>query len=263
MNILKPYIIELAKTLTGHWYNVWKAKPNGSKGRFLGCFPSSTTILLAYPQSPHLTQWIAERGWHESQRIKSEAGERGTRVHDAIDCLLRGNTLMENSYSLEEWVKIKAFVDWYEEYRPEILATEMSLFSRKYKYAGRVDCIAKVAGELCVMDWKTSGSIHENFPLQFASYAQAIEEMTDLKIVNTGCLQLGAKNKSGFKFIIYPDWKDHLKVFNHVRATWQYDYFDSKKNPKEPPVLELPATLKLSKIEKGVLVEAPKNKVKD
>ena len=248
MKILRIHIVELAKTLSGHWYNVWLVKPDGSKGEFLGCFPSATTILNAYPQSTYLTQWIAEKGWHESQRIKSEAGERGTRIHLACDLLEDGIELDEKDYSLEEWYKISSFVDWHNEYKPELIAKEFPVFSESGGYAGRPDRIYKILGEMTVLDFKSGAGLHEHFPLQFASYAKAIEENTDLEIVQTACLQLGAQNKNGYRFVVYPDWRDHYKVFENVRAVWQYDYFDSKKNPKEPPVLKLPSTLKLNKI---------------
>ncbi len=245
MKITKPYIVELAPTLSQHWYNVWKAKKNGKKGLFLGTFPSSTTILNAYPQSPQLTQWIAEKGWSESQRIKSEAGERGTRIHAACDLLEEGKELRKSDYSLEEWYKICSFVDWYNEYQPEMIAMEIQVFSKAGGYAGRLDRIYKINGEITVLDFKSSRSLHEHFPLQFASYAKAVEENTDLEIAQTAALQLGASNKNGYRFVVYPDWRDHYKVFENVRAVWQYEYFDSKKNPKKPPVLELPSTLKL------------------
>ena len=243
MKILNPYIIELAPTLSGHWYNVWEKNEAGGKGKFIGVFPSSTTILNAYPQSVQLTQWIAEKGWHESQRIKSEAGERGTRIHIAVEYLLDGKGLSRDNYSLEEWYKIKTFVDWHKEYKPEIIATEMKIFSAKHGYAGRLDIIAIIAEEIYVIDIKTSGSLYDHFPLQFASYAQAVEEMTDLKIQNTAALQLGAKrNKKGFRFVIYPDWRDHLDVFLHVKKTWEYDY---GSRASDPAVLDLPNELKL------------------
>ncbi len=245
MNILKPFIVELAKTLAGHWYHVWRAQPDGLKGEYLGVFPSSTTILNAYPQSPHLTQWIATQGWHESQRIKSEAGERGTRIHAACDALEDGIELSEQNYSLEEWFKINSFVDWFKEYKPELIVKEIAVFSESGQYAGRLDRIYKIAGEITVLDLKSGAGLHEHFPLQFASYAKAIEENTDIEIVQTAALQLGSISKLGYRFVVYPDWRDHYKVFENVCKVWQYDYFDSKKNPKEPPVLELPETLKL------------------
>ena len=219
------------------------------KGKFLGTFASSTTILNAYPQSAHLTQWIAEKGWNESQRIKSAAGEAGTRIHAACDALEDGIELQKSNYSLEEWWKINAFVKWYTEYKPELIAKEFAVFSKKGKYAGRLDRLYKLNGALTLLDLKSSSSIHPHFPLQFASYARAIEEMLpDVKVIQTACLQLGASNKAGFRYVIYPDWKDHYKVFENVRAVWQYDYFDSKKNPKEPPVLVLPEKLSLPKV---------------
>ncbi|MDZ4227856.1 MAG: hypothetical protein U1E54_01280 [Candidatus Levybacteria bacterium] len=266
MKILKPYIIELADTLSGHWYKVWKAVPVplrdideiqkkiplfkigmgfSKKGRYLGVFPSSTTILNAYPQSAYLTQWIATQGWNESQRIKSEAGERGTRIHDATDLLEDGMELDRHDYSLEEWFKICSFADFHKSYKPELIAKEFSVFSPKGKYGGRLDRIYKMDGLITLLDIKSGAGIHEHYPLQFASYAKAVEETTDLKIDQTACLQLGAQNKNGYRLVIYPDWKDHYKVFESVRKVWQYDYFDSKKNPKEAPILELPSTLKL------------------
>ena len=69
--------------------------------------------------------------------------------------------------------------------------------------------------------------------------------MYKVDIVNTAVVQMGASNKDGFRFVLYPNWKEHYKVFEHVRATWQYDNFDSKERAKEPPVLVLPQTLKL------------------
>ena len=268
MNITKPYIVELAKTLSGHWYKVWRQLPNevvgGTgekkycndspiKGEYLGVFPSSTTILNAYPQSEHLTRWIAEQGWQESQAIKSAAGLRGTLIHQGIEDLIDGAELYEGGFvnginrpiSLEEYWKLSTFVNWYNEYQPEIIAKEMRVFSEEGGYAGTFDAIIRVGGEITLIDWKSSSSIHDHFPLQFASYAKAVEETTDLEIVQTACLQLGASNKNGYRFVIYPDWREHYKVFENVRAVWQYEYFDSKKNPKEAPVLELPPKLKL------------------
>jgi len=244
INFKKQYRIELAKTLSQHWYSVYGINNKG-KEKFLGHFVSVTTILNAYPTSEHLVKWVADQGFHESRQIRDEAGRSGTKIHIAIEDLIAGAELEETGYTTEEWVKINSFADWYEEYNPEILATELAIFSKKGKYAGRVDCLAKINGELTVLDWKSSKSIHESFPLQFSAYAQAIEENTDLKIVQTGCLQLGAQNKNGYRFVIYPEWRDHYEVFENVRTVWEYDNFSSKKNPKEPPVLVLPVKRKL------------------
>jgi hypothetical protein len=239
----EQYRIELAKTLEGHWYSVYK---KGKKREyFIGHYPSVTTILQAFPTSEYLVKWVAENGFHESRAIRDAAGRAGTKIHLAIEDLLAGELLHEEDYTMVEWTKIKSFVDWHVEFNPEIIATEVAIFSKKGGYAGRLDCIAKVAGDLTIIDWKSSSSIHNSFACQFAAYAHAIEETTDLKIVQTAALQLGAKNKNGYRYVIYPDWKNHYKVFQSVKATWQYDNFDCKQNDKGALVLTLPETLKL------------------
>ena len=262
MKIISPYIVNLAPTLSGHWYDVWRKKPgvlkdDGSNkifydddglktvADFLGTFPSSTTILVSYPQSPYLTRWIAEQGWSESQRIKSEAGEAGTRIHEAIQKLLEGQELMRTLFTLEEWWKINTFVAWYRECNPEVIALEVPIFSEKSGYAGRADLVAMVAGQLGVIDYKSSGSIYKHFPLQFASYAKSIEEMTGLVIEFTAALQMGAKNKNGYRYEIYPEWREHFDVFRNVQGTWTYDNKKKGESSVESPALRLPDVLKL------------------
>ena len=228
----KKIEIELASTLVGHWYKVGKKY-----------YPSSTTILNAYPQSLQLTQWIAEKGWHESQRIKSEAGERGTRVHSGVERLLQKVILNKEEYSLEEWHKLYTFVSWHRAYNPRLVASELLLYSRKYGYAGRTDQVFEVSDKIVVCDTKTSGSIYDHYALQVASYAQAYEEMGKGKVEETAILQLGAKNKNGYRFVLYPDWRDHFKTFLAVKRVWEHD---TGYGPDyEPPILDLPSELKL------------------
>src|SRR3990167_7466323 len=212
----KQYRIELAKTLVGHFYSVWEKGKKREK--FLGHFPSVTTCLSAYPTSEQLVKWMSEKGFQESREIRDAAGGGGTQIHLAIEDLLHGVTLQELSYSTEEWVKIKSFVDWHNEYQPEIIMLEFLIFSKKGKYAGRVDCIAKINGEIYLIDWKSSRSIHESAILQVSAYAFAVEENTDLKIENTAILQMGAQNKNGYRFVIQNDWRDQYKVFKNVKA---------------------------------------------
>ena len=262
----KNYIVELADTLSGHYYGVWLRKdrpektevikgnlvlvtPATNKGKFVGYFPSATTILNAYPTSEHLVKWIADNGFHESRAMRDEAGRKGTKIHTAIELLLDGGEIIKESYTIEEWHKLDTFVKWHQDYKPEVIAFEVPVFSKKGGYAGRVDCIAKIAGELYVVDWKSSANIHKSFPLQFAAYANAIQENTDLVINNVAAVQLGAKNKNGYRFVVYPNWKElHYPAFQAVQKTWLYDQYDSLKNPKDLPILKLPFTLKLDTI---------------
>lgn len=255
ITLKKEHKIELADTLGGHWYRVicvdHKCKANGK------FYPSSTTILNAYPQSEHLTRWIAEQGWNESQRIKIAAGERGTMVHTAINALLAGVTLNRKEYippvdgasgsfrapTTEEWWKISTYVAWHKEFKPELIVSEFPVLSVKHGYTGTLDRIYRIGGKIIVTDDKTSGSIHAHFALQVASYACAVEEMSTLKVDETAILQLGAKNKNGYRWVLYPDWRKHIDVFLSVKNTWMFD--NDVDKDFAPPVLKLPEKLTL------------------
>lgn len=237
MRFRHHYRIELAPTLAGHYYTVFEKK------KFLGYFVSSTTILNAYPQSVQLTRWIADKGWHESQAIKSEAGERGTKVHNGVDLLLGGKVLAKNAYSLEEWWRLNAFVQWHKDYHPQLMASNLPVFSKKHGYCGTLDRLYRIQKKVVLVDDKTSGAIYDHFPLQVGSYAEALEEMAYVKVDETAILQLGAKNKNTYRFALYPEWRDHFKVFLSVFGTWKYD--NGVVEGFEPPVLVLPEELKL------------------
>lgn len=245
MKVLKPFIVELAPTLSEHWYYVWRAQSDGLKGEYLGIFPSSTTILTKYPQSEELVKWIAREGFHESRQIRDSAGKAGTKIHLACDALEKGEILLKENYSLEEWYKISTFINWHKDYTPEIIAKEFPIFSESGLYAGRPDRLYKIENAITLLDEKSSRSLSPHFPLQVASYAKAVEENTDLEIAQTAILQLGAKNNKGYRFETYSNWRDHYRVFEHVYGVWKYAETDSNGKIKEPLVLELPDSLKL------------------
>lgn len=247
----KHYRVELAKTLANHWYNVWETKK--AKDKFLGCFPSATTILQAYPVAAGLARYREGVGTEEANRKMAMGAERGTLVHKGIELLISGIKLGEsevfpgyNRYpTLDEWWRLTTFVKWFKDTKPEIISVEIPIFSKEGGYAGTLDCIAKIDGKYGIPDWKTSSSLSKSFPLQYSAYAKAVEENTDIKIEWTASLKLGASNKDGYQFKVHENWKEHYPVFQSVNKTWHYDYFDSVEKEKGAPIIIVPSTLSL------------------
>lgn len=228
--------VELAPTLTEHWYLI-----NGEK-----LYPSITTILKYYPKSEQLTKWAAEQGWEESREILSDAGRRGTQVHEAIHQLLTGSEIIKEHFELSEWWKLNAFKSWYEENNQkgsqgiQIIETEKRIVSQKYRYAGTVDCLCRLDDKVFVIDWKTSKNAYPHFALQVAAYAHALVEMEIVPSVDkTACLILGTRSRSAFRFTEYENWKDDFKAFLAIKSI-----FD-REQPEPPQVLNLPESLKL------------------
>jgi hypothetical protein len=130
--------------------------------------PSVTWIAGHYPKGIAFWRWLAENGWDESQAIKQAAGDKGSKVHDAISAILRGEEVKIDSkflnrstdqfeeLTLEECDCILSFVNWRKEVKPESLAWDVTVFSEKYGYAGSIDYICKINGVTYIVDFKTS-----------------------------------------------------------------------------------------------------------
>lgn len=81
--------------------------------------------------------WLTNR----HNEVRDEAGDRGSRVHEAAEQL----ALFGEGATVDP--DISDHVDWYRRwrayYRPEYLATEMTVISRKWGYAGTLDKIVR------------------------------------------------------------------------------------------------------------------------
>lgn len=53
---------------------------------------------------------------------------------------------------------------------PRVIALEQSLIDRKLRFGGTFDGVLLIDGEYWVVDWKTSGSLADDFKEQLAAY---------------------------------------------------------------------------------------------
>jgi ATP-dependent exoDNAse (exonuclease V) beta subunit len=66
------------------------------------------------------------------------------------------------------WQMFLRFVDFWEEYNPTLIETEVHLFSDELKVAGTCDLIFELDGktELWIIDFKTSNHLQTTYDLQ-------------------------------------------------------------------------------------------------
>ena len=120
-------------------------------------FASVTWIKSYYYMSPYLMKWIAEKGLSESERIRDEAGKRGDKVHQATEDIDKGikikldagylnkSTGEMEELGVEEIEAIKSYTDYVDEFKPELLANEMTIFSKpknEEEYAAKATVLA-------------------------------------------------------------------------------------------------------------------------
>ena len=56
--------------------------------------PSVTWVAESYPKGIAFYKWLADKGWDEAEAIKEAAGDKGSKVHHAIEDLLAGREVL-------------------------------------------------------------------------------------------------------------------------------------------------------------------------
>lgn len=168
-------------------------------------YPSITYVLSCYPKGKHFEDWLKQVGYSADIIVK-KAGEEGTKVHTLIELYLTGMEikLLDDKgnikYDTNIWSMFLKFVEWWEEYKPEIIESEIYLSSDEMKIAGTTDLVCKINGEVWIIDFKTSNHLHKPYDLQLAFYAKAFEECYQQKVDRIGILWLkSTKRKSSPK----------------------------------------------------------------
>ena len=107
--------------------------------------------------------------------LKNEASDTGRFFHAWIENHIKG---IEQPIPENEWAKksIENFLNWVKESEITFTESEVLLYSKGFKYAGRADFIARYKDGLILGDIKTSKSIYPEMYLQTAAYKRAYEE---------------------------------------------------------------------------------------
>lgn len=121
----------------------------------------------------------------KGKRELEKAGDIGTQIHSLIEWTNRGLLALKRGKRPEvcdeaEW-GFMAYEDKAKEIELEPMYVEQVVFSRKFKYAGTLDLIARVLwrGEkaITIIDFKSGKAIYGEAKCQAAAYFQAVVEM--------------------------------------------------------------------------------------
>lgn len=100
-----------------------------------------------------------------------KAARRGTEVHSLAEKLVQGQQV---EVPEELAGHVEAYVRFLDDFEPEPILVETTVGSRKWRYAGTLDLVARIAGEVWILDAKTSRSgIFPDNALQLAMYRHA------------------------------------------------------------------------------------------
>lgn len=148
----------------------------------------SVTTILEVIAKPQLITWaarqaaeiaLAESGRGSVDRIvsevfrkKTDAADIGTAVHNVIENITNGKTVIVGDDN-----RIQAFLDFRSSINPTTLFSEQIVYSLKYGFAGTLDWIVSLPNEkIWLIDFKTGG-IYPEAGLQLKAYEVAALEM--------------------------------------------------------------------------------------
>ncbi len=233
--------------------------------------PSVTWVCGYYPKGLEFYRWLANKGWDESEAIKSAAGDKGSKIHAAIADLIKGEKIkMDSQYmnpstgqleelSLEEYAALMTFCEWYEEFRPNIIASEFVLFSDENtphaewckvdtelketlctcKYAGTGDILVEKEDCFELYDVKSGKYIWPEYELQTSAYARVLEATLNIgkekiKPVKRFIIQVGytPNKKKQWKVT---ELEDKFELFQGAQKVWYNENKDVHPKQKDYP----------------------------
>lgn len=190
----------------------------------------SVTTILDVAHKPALQAWRDTVGAEEADRYMRERADLGTQVHSMCEeKLLKPDGTFIPGYSEEAVETFSGFLRWLDRVEPKTIATELFVYSTRHGYAGSADFVCEIDGELWIIDFKTSKSLHDAMGLQLAAYRQAYEEMTGRR-ARTAILKLTTKTQKGWQF---KEYNEPIKPFLGLKAFFDWEI---KKNPPKPQV---------------------------
>jgi len=207
--------------------------------------PGVTTIIGRFKDSGGLLWWAYEQG-KSAQRgeisslydKRDEAADAGTIAHELIEMHLIGVSRkitcdiewVINKFRCSEavaWQALQGYqnaLNWLQTTNIEIIETEVSLVSDKYKFGGTLDAIAYHNKQLAIGDFKTSNAVYPDYLIQLAAYKHLWESShPDDPITGGFHLLRFAKETADFAHHYYAELNDAWEQFLLFRKAYDID----------------------------------------
>jgi len=194
--------------------------------------------LLKNALDKPLTKEEVEKACEEGKNIykkkASEAADVGSRVHQAIDSIIKGE-----KKDIPEDIRsgVDGFLAWKGSNSLTIELGDTRLGSKLFGYGGSLDMVAFDGNEAIIFDFKTTKKrkdrdhgIYPEYGIQLASYANAFTETYGIPVKDVYALWLD-KEKPGFKALKVSNIGACFEVFLaclKIYKSSKYEFFDEQ-----------------------------------
>jgi hypothetical protein len=136
------------------------------------------TAEAAVRHADKINEWAADFGedgavtmlTKAADVIRDKAATQGSDIHALAEAITLGH---EVTVTEEQAPFVDAYRAWRRDFEPSFLAAEEMVCSLQYGYAGTLDAIVEIAGEVWLLDYKTSKGVYPETALQLIAYGSA------------------------------------------------------------------------------------------
>ena len=193
--------------------------------------PSVTTIINRYKDSGGLIWWAWNEGieGRDYRDTRDKAADAGTLAHEMVEDWLttgREPRPIDGDSDVEEKAlgAFCAFLSWWNQSKIQVIDQEMQMVSEEHRFGGTPDAIGEFDGELCLLDWKSSNRIYQDYLIQLAAYKALWEENNPDKPLTGGFhLCRFAKEHGDFSHHYFPNLDEAWEAFLLMRRLYDLD----------------------------------------
>ena len=181
--------------------------------------PRVTSILSRMIHSDALMSWANYIGMKgiKYREFMNQASIIGTNAHNAIEKYL------QEKIKTEDNIPFLGFLEWYNlltidnGFPVEVIYIEHHIACKWF--GGTLDCLARIAGKLYLIDFKTSNHIQYSYFLQLAAYRYMLR-LEGIEVDGVIVLKL-EKDEVGFtEYSLDFSNSNHLDFMNHCEQTF-------------------------------------------
>lgn len=205
---------------------------------------SVSTILKQ--EGKDLVSWALRTFGPADEPLKAYQGymdkvsDLGSRIHSYVEHDLKGIPLKDNQIQEDMLPAIEAWEDFKHDNTIEMVASERTVFSSRWRCAGTCDLVLRLNGTLYVGDFKTGGVYPSAFTQMAAYRALMIQEpaKTKIKGIDDANLLVINLHRNGGPVELHTldsfhkgkvKIEDELGVFHSLRYIWYHRNIKSKK----------------------------------
>ncbi len=188
-------------------------------------------FLLGELKKGHITEELICVASNIDEIEKEEAGVVGTAIHDWCEKYIKNSLgepvdMPEMPDRKEIQIGVNAFLDWEKEHNVKFISSERVVYSKKHDFIGKMDIEAKIDGQLCLVDLKSSNGLYNTVRMQTAAYMKADMEESSRKYKGRWAVRLPKYDEAE-----YMDREEKKKEIKKLIAKYKKEEFKDYEIP--------------------------------